>query len=102
MDTCFSVYAVMDHGNHSAIGPGKGMQSSYELSGADPGFSERGFRVRSQDFSLGGVAFGRWAVKIQTCRGVRGHHVLPGKILEILDCWDYISRVFMMEKGNVE
>ena len=33
--------------------------------------------MRSQDFSLGGVAFGRWAVKIQTCRGVRGHHVLP-------------------------
>ena len=28
---------------------------------------------------------GGWAVKIQTCRGVRGH-APPGKILEFLDC----------------
>ena len=39
-------------------------------------------QVRSQDFSWGGGGGGGrgyvWEVKIQTCRGVRGH-VPPGK-----------------------
>ena len=42
-----------------------------------------------------------WAVKIQSCRGVRGH-APPGKFYNFWIALVYISRVFMVEKENVE
>ena len=40
-------------------------------------------------------------MKIQTCRGVR-EHAPPGKFLNFWIALDYISRVFIVEKENVE
>ena len=49
-------------------------------------------QARTQDFSWRGGYV--WAVKLQTCRAVRGH-AFPGEFLKFWITLDCISHVFM-------